>query len=157
MKNHNFYMNEALKLAKIAFQKGEIPVGAVIVKNSTGKIVGKGYNLRESSKSPLAHAEVMAIKEASQTLGGWRLLDCTIYVTLEPCPMCCGAIINSRIEKVVFGAYDKKSGCCSSVMNMFEFPFNHKPKITSGILRDDCSKILSDFFSNLRKSKSKRN
>lgn len=154
MENDKYYMIEALKLAKIAYQKGEIPVGAVVVKNSTGEIVGKGYNLRETDKSPLAHAEILAIKEASQTLGGWRLFDCTIYVTLEPCPMCCGAIINSRIQRVVFGADDKKAGCCKSVMNMFEFPFNHKPKILSGVMKDECSKILSEFFKALRENKS---
>ena len=157
MENDKYYMQEALKLARIAFEKGEIPVGAVVVKNSTGEIVGSGYNLRETDKSPLAHAEIMAIKKASQTLGGWRLFDCTIYVTLEPCPMCCGAIINSRIDRVVFAADDKKSGCCKSVMNMFEFPFNHKPKILSGVLKQECSNILSEFFVLLREKKISNN
>ena len=122
-----------------------------MVKKSTGKIIGKGYNRREIDKNPLAHAEIAAIKQAAETLGGWRLLDCDIYVTLEPCPMCCGAIINSRIERVIFGAFDSKSGSVESIINMFDLPFNHKPKIVSGIMQKECSEILSDFFTELRK------
>jgi len=122
-----------------------------VVKKSTGKIIGKGYNRREIDKNPLAHAEIAAIKQAAETLGGWRLLDCDIYVTLEPCPMCCGAIINSRIERVIFGAFDSKSGSVESIINMFDLPFNHKPKIVSGIMQKECSEILSDFFTELRK------
>ncbi len=153
MNNDNFYMTKALELAHTAFEKGEIPVGCVIVKKSTGEIIGQGYNLRENDKSPLAHAEIVAIKNASQSLGGWRLIDCVMYVTLEPCPMCCGAIINSRIDRVVYGAKDTKSGCCQSVMNMFEFPFNHKPVICSGIMEEECSELLSEFFINLRQKR----
>lgn len=151
--NDNEYMNAALELAQKAYTLGEVPVGAVIVKKSTGEIVGKGYNRRETDKDPLAHAEISAIKQASETLGGWRLIDCDIYVTLEPCSMCCGAIINSRIERVVFGAFDKKSGSAESVVNMFELPFNHKPEIVSGVEEEKCAKILKDFFAELREKK----
>lgn len=145
------YMQIALELARQAYEINEVPVGAIVVKKSTGKIIGKGYNRREIDKNPLAHAEIAAIKQAAETLGGWRLLDCDIYVTLEPCPMCCGAIINSRIERVIFGAFDSKSGSVESIINMFDLPFNHKPKIVSGIMQKECSKILSDFFTELRK------
>ena len=146
------YMQIALELARQAYEINEVPVGAIVVKKSTGKIIGKGYNRREIDKNPLAHAEIAAIKQAAETLGGWRLLDCDIYVTLEPCPMCCGAIINSRIERVIFGAFDSKSGSVESIINMFDLPFNHKPKIVSGIMQKECSEILSDFFTELRKS-----
>lgn len=145
------YMQIALELARQAYEINEVPVGAIVVKKSTGKIIGKGYNRREIDKNPLAHAEIAAIKQAAETLGGWRLLDCDIYVTLEPCPMCCGAIINSRIERVIFGAFDSKSGSVESIINMFDLPFNHKPKIVSGIVQKECSEILSDFFTELRK------
>ena len=144
-------MQIALELARQAYEINEVPVGAIVVKKSTGKIIGKGYNRREIDKNPLAHAEIAAIKQAAETLGGWRLLDCDIYVTLEPCPMCCGAIINSRIERVIFGAFDSKSGSVESIINMFDLPFNHKPKIVSGIMQKECSEILSDFFTELRK------
>lgn len=144
------YMSRAVELARKAAALGEVPVGAVIVKKSTGEIVGKGYNLRESGKSPLAHAEIIAINEASKTLGGWRLIDCEMFVTLEPCPMCCGAIINSRIERVVFGAYDKKAGSCESVVKLFELPYNHRPQIIGGVMQNECADILSDFFKTLR-------
>ena len=145
------YMQIALELARQAYEINEVPVGAIVVKKSTGKIIGKGYNRREIDKNPLAHAEIAAIKQAAETLGGWRLLDCDIYVTLEPCPMCCGAIINSRIERVIFGAFDSKSGSVESIINMSDLPFNHKPKIVSGIMQKECSEILSDFFTELRK------
>ena len=145
------YMQIALELDRQAYEINEVPVGAIVVKKSTGKIIGKGYNRREIDKNPLAHAEIAAIKQAAETLGGWRLLDCDIYVTLEPCPMCCGAIINSRIERVIFGAFDSKSGSVESIINMFDLPFNHKPKIVSGIMQKECSEILSDFFTELRK------
>ncbi len=147
------YMKIALELANQAFEIDEVPVGAIVVKKSTGEIVGKGFNRRETDKNPLAHAEISAIKEASETLGGWRLIDCEMYVTLEPCPMCCGAIINSRIERVVFGANDLKSGSAESIINMFDLPFNHKPEIVSGVLKEECSNILSDFFAKLRKKR----
>ena len=144
-------MKEALKLAQKASDMREVPVGAVVVRKSDGKIVGSGYNRRETDKDPLAHAEIAAIAEASKTLGGWRLIDCEIFVTLEPCPMCCGAVINSRIERVVFGAYDKKSGSAVSVMEMFGYPYNHKPELTGGVMEQECSEILSGFFKRLRK------
>lgn len=147
------YMQRALELAKKAAEKGEVPVGAVVVRKRDGKIVGEGCNLREGDKNPLAHAEIIAINEASKNLGGWRLIDCELYVTLEPCPMCCGAIINSRIERVVFGAYDKKAGSCCSVTEMFELPYNHKPELVGGVMQEECSKALSDFFKALRSSK----
>lgn len=152
IKDENF-MSRALELAKKAAELGEVPVGAVVVKKSTGEIVGEGYNLRESSKNPLAHAEIIAVGNASKRLGGWRLIDCEMFVTLEPCPMCCGAIINSRVERVVFGAYDKKAGSCESVTNLFELPYNHKPEIIGGVMEQECSIILSDFFKTLRNSK----
>lgn len=151
------YMKIALNLARQAFEIDEVPVGAIIVKKSTGEIVGKGFNRRETDKNPLAHAEIAAIKQASETLGGWRLIDCEMYVTLEPCPMCCGAIINSRIERVVFGANDLKSGSVQSVVNMFELPYNHKPEIISGVLKEECSEIISKFFLKLRQKRKSTN
>lgn len=151
MKNDMYYMNKALELAKIAYKIGEVPVGAVVVKKSTGEIVGEGFNRREVDKNSIAHAEILAINQASQRLGGWRLIDCELFVTLEPCPMCAGAIINSRIERVIYGASDLKAGSCGSVVNLFELPYNHKPQLLGGILKDECSGILSDFFRSLRK------
>ncbi|MBR5121097.1 MAG: tRNA adenosine(34) deaminase TadA [Oscillospiraceae bacterium] len=153
MLTDNEYMQMALELAEKASALGEAPIGAVVVKKSTGEVVGKGYNLRETQKSPLAHAEIMAIDEASRKLGGWRLIDCEIFVTLEPCPMCAGAIINSRLERVVFGAFDAKAGSTGSVINLFDLPYNHKPEVVSGVMQEECSKILSDFFKNLRNKK----
>ncbi|NLZ46936.1 MAG: nucleoside deaminase [Clostridiales bacterium] len=145
------YMKCALALAKKAWEIGEIPVGAVVVKRDTGEIVGEGFNLRETDKSPLAHAEIIAINKASKKLGGWRLVGCDLYVTLEPCPMCAGAIINSRIENVYYGADDPKNGSCGSVINLFELPYNHKPNMVSGVLKEECSLILTEFFTELRK------
>lgn len=146
-----YYMSRAIELAKKAALLLEVPVGAVVVKKATGEIVGEGYNLRESEKDPLAHAEIIAIREASRKLGGWRLTDCELFVTLEPCPMCCGAMINSRIERVVFGAYDGKAGSCGSVIDLFGLPYNHKPLIQGGVMQKECADILSDFFKALRK------
>lgn len=147
-------MREALALAKKAFELGEVPVGAVAVWE--GEIVGRGMNLRETDKNALRHAEIMAIDEACKKLGGWRLWKCDLYVTLEPCPMCAGAIINSRIRRVVFGASDPKAGSCKSLVNLFELPYNHRPEIVSGVLEEECSSILSEFFLSLReKRKSK--
>lgn len=148
-----YYMSKAFELAQKAAELGEVPVGAVVVKKSTGEIVGEGYNRREIDKSSTAHAEIIAIANASRTLGGWRLIDCELYVTLEPCPMCTGAIINSRIERVIFGASDPKAGSCGSVTNLFGLPYNHKPELIGGVLQDKCSSILTDFFRNLRKTK----
>ncbi|MBR6792263.1 MAG: tRNA adenosine(34) deaminase TadA [Ruminococcus sp.] len=147
------YMKRALELAQIAFELGEVPVGAVIVKNSTGEIVGEGYNLRESRKNALAHAEIMAINDACKRLGGWRLPDCSLYVTLEPCPMCCGAIINARIDRVFFGASDPKSGSAVSVQKMFEYPYNYRPELIEGVMEEECSGILTRFFKELRERK----
>ena len=143
-----FYMREALLLAEKAEALGEAPVGCVIVKGD--EIIGRGYNLRESSGNPLTHAEIIAINEASAKVKSFRLVDCELYVTLEPCPMCAGACINSRVERVIFGAHDPKAGSCGSVINLFELPYNHKPGITSGILAEECSAILSRFFLSLR-------
>ncbi len=148
-------MAKAQKQAKKAGKLGEVPVGAVIVKD--GEIVAKGYNLREKNHDALAHAEIMAIKKACKKLGRWRLSDCELYVTLEPCPMCAGAIINSRIKRVVFGASDAKAGACGSVINLFELPFNHFPIVTAGVLKEECGTMLSDFFAKLRKKKKKAN
>ena len=142
------FMKEALKQAAIAEAEGEVPVGAVIVKD--GQIISTGRNRREKQKNALCHAEIEAIGNACSTLGGWRLPGCTLYVTLEPCPMCAGAIINSRIERVVFGAYDNKNGCCGSVTDLFSFPFNHFPKSEGGVLEKECGDILSSFFKRLR-------
>ena len=145
------YMQEALKLAKIAVDEGEVPVGAVVV--CDGEIVGRGRNRRETDKNALAHAEIEAINEACKALGGWRLWKCDLYVTLEPCPMCTGAIINSRIKRLVFGAPDHKAGSCGSVVNLFDLPYNHKPEVISGVCEQECSEILTNFFRNLRKKK----
>lgn len=144
-------MQNAIDEAKKARSIGEVPVGAVIVLEN--KIIGSGYNKRETSKNALSHAEIEAINEACKTLGSWRLLNCDLYVTLEPCPMCIGAIINSRIKKVVFGCADPKSGSCGSLINLTDLPYNHRPEIVSGIMKDECSTLLSDFFKNLRKIK----
>lgn len=148
-------MKRALELAREAFDDGEVPVGAVVVKKTTGEIVGEGRNRRENAKNALAHAEIIAIDEACKKLGGWRLPECAIYVTLEPCPMCCGAIINSRIDNVIFGAYDKKSGSAVSVQKMFELPYNYLPSVTGGVMENECAEILSEFFRELRLRKFK--
>ncbi|MBQ3884914.1 MAG: nucleoside deaminase [Ruminococcus sp.] len=150
------YMQRALELARDAYNEGEVPVGAVVVKKSTGEIVGEGRNMREQAKNALAHAEIMAIDSACKKLGGWRLPDCAMYVTLEPCPMCCGAIINSRIDNVYFGAYDYKSGSAVSVQKMFELPYNYKPEVIGGVMEEECSEMLSDFFKDLRARKKKK-
>lgn len=147
------YMKRAIELAGLAADEGEVPVGAVVVKKTTGEIVGEGRNMREGSKNALAHAEIIAIDMACRTLGGWRLPECAIYVTLEPCPMCCGAIINARIDDVIFGAYDKKSGSAVSVQKIFELPYNYRSEVTGGFMEKDCADILSLFFRRLRKIK----
>lgn len=148
------FMLEALAEAQKSYEIGEVPVGAVVVKD--GEIVGRGYNLRETDKNALRHAELIAIDEACTRLGGWRLWQCDLYVTLEPCPMCTGAIINSRIKRVVFGAFDKKAGSCASVINLFELPYNHKPELISGVMENECAELLSRFFKELREHKSKK-
>lgn len=144
------FMERALELARLAGDEGEVPVGAVVVKKTTGEIVGEGRNRREGAKNALAHAELIAIDEACKRLGGWRLPECAIYVTLEPCPMCCGAMINSRINNVYFGAYDFKSGSAVSVQKMFEYPYNYKPEVIGGVMEEECSALLTDFFRKLR-------
>lgn len=142
------YMEEALALARQAAAEGEVPVGCVIV--CDGKIVGRGRNRRENDKSALAHAEIEAISQACSTLGGWRLWECTLYVTLEPCPMCAGAIVNARIPRVVYGASDAKCGACGSVCNLFSMDFNHHPQVEKGVGEEACTALLKDFFQNLR-------
>lgn len=149
----NLYMERAIELAETAAVMGEVPVGAVIIRNSDGLIVGSGYNRRECDRNSIAHAEIIAINQACNFLGGWRLSGCSLYVTLEPCPMCCGAIINSRIDKVVFGAYDKKAGSAGSVANLFEFDYNHHPQVKAGVMRQQCETILKDFFKEMRSKK----
>ncbi len=142
------YMKEALALARKAFEMGEVPVGAVAVWE--GKIVGRGMNLRETDKNALRHAEISAIDEACKNLGGWRLWKCDLYVTLEPCPMCAGAIINARIKTLIFGAFDAKMGSVDSVVNLCDYPYNHKVEVYGGICEDECLEVLKDFFKNLR-------
>ena len=144
-----FFMQKAIEQAKLAADETEVPVGAVVVKD--GEIISVGRNRRELGKNALYHAETEAIDLACKALGGWRLMGCTLYVTLEPCPMCAGAIINSRIERVVFGAYDKKAGSLGSVVNLFELPYNHKPELCGGVLETECAELLSSFFRKLRK------
>lgn len=142
------FMRAALKEAEKAAKINETPIGAVIVRG--GEIIARGHNMRETRRNALMHAEIIAINRACRKLGGWRLPECDIYVTLEPCPMCIGAIIQSRIENVYFGAFDKKSGCCGSVCDLSEI-LPHKVNSAGGILEDECSLILKEFFKNLRK------
>lgn len=146
---HNKYMKEALKEAKKAYDKEEIPVGAVIVKDN--KIIARAHNVKELKKDTTKHAEIIAIQKASKKLDAWRLEGCTLYVTLEPCAMCAGAMIQSRVEKVVIGTMDEKTGACGSVLNLLEdYTFNHKVKIEKGIMEKECREILQQFFKNLR-------
>ena len=142
------FMQEALHLAQQAAAEGEIPVGCVIVRN--GQIVGRGRNRRETEKTALGHAEIEAIADACKNLGGWRLRDCTLYVTLEPCPMCAGAIINARIPLVVYGASDDKCGACGSVCDLFAMPFNHHPQVRKGVMEEESAALLQQFFADLR-------
>ena len=144
-------MREALALAAEAAAEGEVPVGCVITLGD--RIVGRGRNRRETGKNALAHAEIEAIHDACTTLGGWRLWQCTLYVTLEPCPMCAGAIINARIPRVVHGAKDAKAGSCGSVVDLFSLPYNHKPQVEQGLLEDECGEALSAFFRRLREKR----
>lgn len=142
------YMLQALELAKEAAAEGEVPVGCVIV--CKGQVVGRGRNRRETGKTALGHAEIEAIHQACQTLGGWRLWECTLYVTLEPCPMCAGAIVNARIPRVVYGASDDKAGSCGSVCDLFSMRYNHHPVVERGILEQECAALLQEFFAQLR-------
>ena len=146
------YMYEAIKLARRAARLSEVPIGCVIVYN--GKIIAKGYNRRNTDKSTLAHAEILAIKRAGKIIGDWRLEDCTMYVTLEPCPMCAGAIVQARIPRVVMGTMNSKAGCAGSVVNLLQMDgFNHKVDVTKGVLLDECSRMLQDFFKEVRAGK----
>lgn len=150
-----YYMKQAILQAKKAAAIGETPIGAVIVHDN--KIIARAYNKRETKKSPLCHAEIIAIQKAAKKLGGWRLPGCAMYVTLEPCPMCAGAIIQSRIDNVYFGAYDDKNGCCGSKIDLFEKGlFYYNVEINGGILEDECKELLQSFFKNLREQKRKR-
>lgn len=143
------YMREALKQAKKAYQLGEVPIGCVIVHQ--GRIIGRGYNRRNTDKNTLSHAEITAIKRASKVMGDWRLEDCTLYVTLEPCQMCAGAIIQARIPEVVMGCRNPKAGCAGSVLDILQNPaFNHQAKVTQGVLENECSEMLKTFFAELR-------
>lgn len=146
------YMREALKEANKAYEINEVPIGAVIVRN--GEIVGRGFNQKETLKDATLHGEISAIKDACKNLGGWRLPGCTMYVTLEPCPMCAGAIVNARIERLVIGTRDLKTGACGSVLDITNNEnLNHQPKVQFGILEEECSEIIKNFFAELRKYK----
>lgn len=147
---HDYWMKQAIEEAKKAEAIGEVPIGAVIVHH--GEIIGRGHNLRETTLDSTAHAEMIAIREASAHLDAWRLLDCTLYVTLEPCPMCAGAIVQSRIAHVVYGTGDPKAGCAGTLMNLLqESRFNHRSDVISGVLQEECAALLKDFFKKLRK------
>ena len=154
MKNYTadeHFMREALSLAREAAEEGEVPVGAVVVYN--GNIISRGRNRREVGKNALAHAELEAISGACQALGGWRLWQCTLYVTLEPCPMCAGAVINARLPRIVYGASDPKAGSCGSLVDLFSIPYNHRPQVTRGVLEEECAGILKEFFARLREQR----
>lgn len=144
-------MQLAIQEAKKAFELGEVPVGAVIAKD--GEPIAAAHNTRESEKNATHHAELLAIDAACRALGGWRLWQCELFVTLEPCPMCAGAIINSRIKRVVYGAKDTKAGCCGSITDLFSMPFNHHPAVESGLLEEECAHLLADFFERLRRQR----
>lgn len=147
-------MLAALEQARLAADEGEVPVGAAVVKD--GEIISLGRNRRENGKNALAHAEIEAIDKACRALGGWRLWQCELFVTMEPCPMCAGAIINSRLRRVVFGAADKKAGSCGSVVDLFALPYNHRPEVEGGFMEEECSAVLSDFFKRLREDKKRK-
>ena len=149
------WMKVALEEAQLAADKGEVPVGAVVVHE--GSVIAKSHNLRELNKDPLAHAELLAIADAAKLLGRWRLIECTLYVTLEPCPMCAGAIVNSRLDRIVYGASDPRAGACGTIFNIVEDErLNHRPEVVRGILQEPCSQILSKFFKDLRAKRKDR-
>ena len=148
MNDNEKFMKQAIKEAKKAYEKDEVPVGAVIVRD--GKIIARGHNLKETKLNTIKHAEIIAIEKASKKLNSWRLENCDLYVTLEPCAMCAGAIINSRIRKIYIGTEDEKTGACGSVLNLFEYKFNHKVEVEKGILKQECKEILQRFFKELR-------
>ena len=147
---HEDYMRQAIAHARACLPDGDVPVGCVVV-SPEGEIIGRGRNRREADGRATAHAEIEAINAACAAVGGWRLSGCTLYVTLEPCPMCAGAIINARIAAVRYGAREEKSGCCGSVLNLFEERFNHRPRVYGGLLAEECGAVLEEFFQNLRK------
>ena len=152
MDEHLLFLEEAIKEAELAAAIGEVPIGAVVVCN--GEIVGRGHNLRERDNDPTAHAEICALRDAGKNLGTWRLENCTLYVTMEPCPMCCGALINSRVHTVVFGASEPKFGSADSQLNLLQFPgFNHNVHIVGPIAQERCSQMMKDFFAELRRKK----
>lgn len=151
MKNDIYFMKQAISRAKAAAKAGEVPIGAVLVKD--GEIIASGRNMKENKKNALLHAELVAIDRGCKKLGAWRLEECSLYVTMEPCPMCAGAIINSRIKRVVFGCFDKKAGVFGSVMDLQEYPFNHYYEVTGGVMEKECAGLLSDFFASLRLKK----
>lgn len=145
------YMKEAMKQARKAYETGEVPIGCIIVENATGKIVGRGYNRRNTDKTTLAHAEITAIKKASKTLGDWRLEGCTIYITLEPCPMCAGAIVQARLDRCVYAAPSDKAGCAGSVVNLLNEPrFNHQVELVHGVMEEESQELIKRFFKELR-------
>lgn len=151
MKQDEFFMRQALEQAARAGEMGEVPVGAIVVRGD--EIIAQTHNLRETDHMATAHAELLAIEQACRALGTWRLHDCTLYVTLEPCPMCAGTIVNSRMGRVVFGAKDAKAGAMGSVLNVNSYPLNHKPRIESGVLADECADVLQAFFSSKRQGR----
>lgn len=147
--SHEYWMQQAILLAKEAEGLGEVPIGAIIVRGE--EVVGRGYNLREQTMDPTAHAEMIAIRDASQHLDAWRLLECRLYVTLEPCPMCAGAIVQSRIPQVIYGTTDPKAGCAGTLMNLLQEPrFNHRTEVIPNVLQEECAHLLTDFFRKLR-------
>lgn len=149
---HDIFLAEAIKEAEKAAAIGEVPIGAVVV--CENKIIGRGHNLRETTNDPTAHAEIIALREAGQRLGSWRLNNCRLYVTMEPCPMCCGALINSRIDTVIYGADEPKFGSAGSQLNLLQFPgFNHNVKIIGPVAQEECQGLMRDFFKNLRQKK----
>lgn len=148
------WMRLALEQAECAAKLGEVPVGAVIVKD--GEVVATAYNTRETEKNAVHHAELLAIDRACARLGGWRLWQCDLYVTLEPCPMCAGAIINARIPRIYFGASDPKAGSCGSVIDLFSLPYNHKPEVVRGVMQEECAAVLKNFFRRLREAKASK-
>ena len=150
-KQDEIFMKEALALAEIAATQGDVPVGAVVVR--AGEVIGRGYNRREIDGSATAHAEVLAIEEACRAVGSWRLNGCTLYVTLEPCPMCTGAVVNARLDRVVYGVKDAAAGCCGSVLNINRYPLSHAFSLTSGVCEEACAEILQRFFKERRKEK----
>ncbi|WP_379137594.1 tRNA adenosine(34) deaminase TadA [Paenibacillus sp. sgz500958] len=154
--DHEFWMREAIAEARKAEALGEVPIGAIVVRQ--GEIIGRGYNLRETTLDSTAHAEMVAIREASRNLNSWRLLDCCLYVTLEPCPMCAGAIVQSRIPVTVYGTPDPKAGCAGTLMNLLEEPrFNHRTEVIQGVLQEECAEMLTSFFRRLRQRYAKGN